>query len=470
MKRYSFKISSKLILIILLLTSRVTFALDYPAIEKIVDADKIKVMHVFPEIKTNNKEVIIHGDQSNNEFSIKNAKLEKPVKITSSIIKNFYSKNSDFKSLVYINDSIISEKFNIHLSNFDSSIDIKHNVINNDLSFYQANFNDIINLSFSRVSGTSSLSSNNFKDKIISLNTSYLGNANFFNNNFYHDVNFSYSFFQDKAYYINDKFYSDLFFDGVVFSSELSFHNSTFYKNASFNKALFPQKVDFSGIIIKNKNIDLNTAKPNVPGNKIYLNLLNTDVNKIDFNYINYRLFFPKETSHQEKVFLYTLLLNKFDKKGMTTSYETLFREYREYILLHDNHYILNFIDKNWWDYGLHKNIIYFWFLWLFIIITLTNCFFYEALITKYFNITFLTMHKKEEICTINPIINFIYNIPRAALLTLFFIFATFLQVLTNEDRIFKSDVFVINSYAILLNCIGYIFLLFVFESILNQI
>ncbi len=154
----------------------------------------------------------------------------------------------------------------------------------------------------------------------------------------------------------------------------------------------------------------------------------------------------------------------------MTSSYETLFREFREYKLLRNNNYIINFIDKNWWDYGLHKNIIYSWFLWIFISLTLINCLFYETLITKFFHITFLTMHKKEEICTINPLINYIYNIPRATLLTLFFIFATFLQVLTNEDRIFKSDVFMINSYAILLNCIGYIFLLFVFESILNQI
>ena len=152
----------------------------------------------------------------------------------------------------------------------------------------------------------------------------------------------------------------------------------------------------------------------------------------------------------------------------MERSYNALYREYRQYELLSNKHTFINFIQKHWWDYGLQKYRLFTWFFMTIIFLTLLNCIFYNTLVTKYFNIYFLSKSKPDVACQLNPIVKFLHNIPRAIFLTIFLVFATFLQPLVGEEKIFKTDHFLINSYVILINCLGYIYILFIFDIIMN--
>jgi hypothetical protein len=438
-------------------------------LQSIMQSRPIEVIHDFPTKQVVDKKIVTYHDQTNQPRVISNTTLMQPVKITNSVLRKLYMRNSILQDITYLNENTLNGKFTIYLSEFVKPIDIKHTTIHDYFSIYNSLFDDRFNLSFSRINGSAWISSNQFRGNSLFLNTTFLQDSHILNSIFEKELNFSYATFNGGMEFDHNTFNDHVILDGAYINQSLSFHNSIFYKELSLNNTLLPKYVDLSGLTIKGKPINLYNAKPNVPREKIYINILNTDLSKIEFNYINYRLFFPKETSHQQKLHVYLLLLNKYDKSGMTRSYEALFREFREYQLLQKNQYIMNYIDKYWWDYGLHKEVIYFWFLALFILLTLINCFFYDKLVSKYFNIHFLKKTKPSVICQINPVLHYMYNIPRATLLTLFFVFATFLQVLTNEDRIFKSDQFLINAYVIIINCLGYVFILFVFDSILSQ-
>jgi len=455
--------------LITIANAAITESVSLEALHAIMQEKPIEVVHTFPEKQALDKKIIIYNDQSNKPYIISNTDLISSLKITNSVLKKTYIKNSIVHDVAYLNENTLNGKFTIYLSEFIKPFDIKHTYIDDYFSIYSSRFDDRFNLSFSRINGSAWISSNQFSGATLFLNTSFLQDSHILNSVFENELNCAYATFNEVMEFDNNIFYGDVILDGAFMNNSLSFHNSIFYKELSLNNTLLPKYVDFSGVVIKGKRINLYHAKPSVPRQKIYINILNTDINQIDFDYINYRLFFPKEISHQQKLHIYSLLLGKFEKSGMTRSYETLYREFREYKLLHKNQYIMNYIDKYWWDYGLHKEIIYLWFLTIFIALTLLNCFFYDKLVSKYFNIHFLKKTKPSVICQINPILHYMYNIPRATLLTLFFVFATFLQVLTNEDRIFKSDQFLINTYVIIINCLGYVFILFVFDSILSQ-
>ena len=152
----------------------------------------------------------------------------------------------------------------------------------------------------------------------------------------------------------------------------------------------------------------------------------------------------------------------------MIQSYQRLFREKEQYSYLHHGQYLQNTLSRIWWDYGLDKNRVYLWFFYFFTCLTLINTFFYDQLISKYFTIHFLNTCTPTIATELNFVARYIQRIPQTALLTFFFIFATFLSILYSETKVFKTNSIIINTYVILINTIGYIFILFFINTILK--
>ncbi|MEE3003551.1 MAG: pentapeptide repeat-containing protein, partial [Pseudomonadota bacterium] len=377
-----------------------------------------------------------------------------------------YIESSVFNKLVSINENYIKSNLDINMSLFSGPLDIKYTRIANELLIYQSIFKSRLTLSFSKVHGETQLSSNNFSDDVDFFNIFFNDNVLLYQCLFKGNANFAHSTFNDNTNFNNNIFKKNANFNSVSFNKNISFKNTVFIGDATFENTLLPLHVDFSDVRIRGNKISLENTKPVLPGKKIHINIKNTDINKIDFNYNDFRLFFPKDTNLEDKLFIYSGLLKKYQRLGMNNSYKVLFREYREFKLLSENKYIANFVEKNWWNYGLNKEWVYSWFAIIISILTLLNGFFYDIFVSKYFNINFLKVPQPNAACQLNPILNYIYNLPRAAILTFFFVFATFLQVLANEDRIFKTDHFLVNTYVMLINCLGYIFIIFVLDIV----
>jgi hypothetical protein len=91
-----------------------------------------------------------------------------------------------------------------------------------------------------------------------------------------------------------------------------------------------------------------------------HLRILSKDVDKLDFEYHNFRLYFRGEESYDDKIGVYTALLESFKRKGYLSSYEKLDKEFQEFQYNESGILgnIFNWTVKNWWDYGYEKKLI----------------------------------------------------------------------------------------------------------------
>ena len=391
-----------------------------------------------------------------------------PVKHISDTIDRLTIQSATYKQPITIYQSRISDRAEIFLSQFHQRFDFNHNQVAKDSIFYQSIFNDAFVFSFNQISGRTEISSIHF-----------LGDANFFNNRFMQDsavylstfdkiAHFNHSTYSGKSTFEKNVFHDAVSFESSRFFETLSFKGSTFNSHVRFHGTFLPRKVDFSNVAINGPPIQLDSAKAHDNTQDILINLLGTDLQKINFKYTVFRLDFPDIATYQDITNIYTQLLEKYKRAGMKKSYQKLYREYREYEFTVRKQHVLNFVHKYWWDYGLDKNRLFGWFLLLMTALSLMNCFFYDILVTKYFNIYFLDSVKPDIACQQNPILNYLHHIPRAIFLTVFLVFASFLQHLVGEEKIFKTDHFLINSYVIFINVLGYVFLLFFLEILFN--
>lgn len=120
-----------------------------------------------------------------------------------------------------------------------------------------------------------------------------------------------------------------------------------------------------------------------------YLRILSKDVDKIDFEYHNFKLYFRGDETHDDKVGVYTALLESFKRKGYSSSYEKLDKEFQEFQFTQSGNfgYLANWIAKNWWDYGYTKSLVLRNALLLNVFFFVINIFFFDKLIHQGYNI-----------------------------------------------------------------------------------
>lgn len=440
--------------------------IDRAALEQALSAHPVDVSYVFPSNTdlTTSKPL---SDPQTTANAVESA-THLPINIVSDTINRLTLNSKAYQQPVTVYQSRITDRAEVFLSQFYQRFDFNHNQVAQNIIFYQSIFKETFVFSFNRLSGRFDISSTHFRDE-----------ANFYNNRFQQAssvhlstfdkvARFNHSTYSGKSSFENTIFHDDVSFDSSIFSDTLSFKGSVFDGHVRFHDAFLPRKIDLSNVVINGPNIQLDHAKAHDNTQDILINLLGTDLHKIDFEYTLFKLDFPDIATYQDIANIYTQLLEKYKREGMEKSYQKLYREYRQYEFTAKKQHVLNFVHKHWWDYGLDKNRLFSWFLLIMTVLTLINCLYYDTLVTTYFNIYFLDAVKPDIACQQNPILNYLHNIPRAIFLTIFLVFASFLQHLVGEEKIFKTDHFLINSYVIFINCLGYIFLLFFLEILFN--
>ena len=241
--------------------------------------------------------------------------------------------------------------------------------------------------------------------------------VNFNNIQFNSPVVFFCSIFNSPAYFCGTKFNSPAYFCGTEFNSIISFMFTQFRSLADFNGATFnteahfgwtefdsiadfsrakfnsgatffemPKYLDFSGIKINNDEIDLFNIEIDSSQGYCLINLTGADIHKIKLQYTRFKLHFSKNTNWEEKENTYEQLLLKIKKEAFIKSYEKLDKEYQKMKYMEGYSkpkYLLNFIQKYWWDYGYKKELIIRNTLYLFIFFTIMNAFLISYLVNN---------------------------------------------------------------------------------------
>ena len=171
--------------------------------------------------------------------------------------------------------------------------------------------------------------------------------------------------------YVNAQFSTDI--DNKLFKSKLVFEDCSFGSRAS----LFNLQVDT--VVFKNcTNIPFPLfITADKSREKIYLQVINSNVNNIRFDYTDrFKLFF-NDVTDETKNSVYQSLLAKFKQEGKPKNIELIDVEYKEY--LYANNFLLYplwALDWAWWYYGYKKWLIVLWtivFLSIFFLFNFIN-------------------------------------------------------------------------------------------------
>lgn len=218
--------------------------------------------------------------------------------------------------------------------------------------------------------------------------------------------------FGSEANFFNAEFHSEANFFGAKFDSLANFGNAKF-KKLILTNCILPELLIFEGIST-NEIIDLTTTySPNIKysietyehistdGPKICrINLIDAPIEKFKIRYDKFRVYKPDHIPpemYEKLTNVYEGLLKNFKDHGYLTSYETLDKEYQEFkftkkpkrnFLERTAGTSLNWLNKNWNDYGYDKVRIWYITGLFFIIFAFINWLRFPHLISKVYSIS----------------------------------------------------------------------------------
>jgi hypothetical protein len=249
--------------------------------------------------------------------------------------------------------------------------------------FMDAHFDSIAYFNYAKFASTASFSYVKFDSSAYFVETKFDSSAYFYSAKFASTAVF------EKAQFASIADFSDVKFDSIAKFSEAEFTDRTIFEGAAL-----PKYLDLSRVTKIATEMDF-TASVIVTNNKIcYINLTGSAIDKIRFRYNRFKLWFPEEDSagYELKANVYQQLLEKQKAEGFTQSYEKLDKEYREFQYTDPGAgkgawgIFLNWVDKNWWEYGYNKELIIRNALLIFLILSFINSFFLKYLITQVYS------------------------------------------------------------------------------------
>lgn len=177
-------------------------------------------------------------------------------------------------------------------------------------------------------------------------------------------------------------------FESVKFIEKIDFSSIILSKGVSFINCTLPDTLLFNNITHLKWVIDLTEFKKESEEKICLINLTKTNIDNIRIRYDNFKLLFDNDLPYEEKTYVYEKLLHRFQQNGFNQSYKNLDIEYQEFKYLHrpqskiikSYSVIVNFIDKNWWNYGYNKEKIIVNTLLLMLLFMVINLFFFKEL------------------------------------------------------------------------------------------
>ena len=390
-----------------------------------------------------------------------------------------------FENNVNYTYSTIQNNAMFRVSDFKKNVGFSGVVFSQEADFTWSNFEGIATFTTTQYQKSAYFFMCKFLGQTYFDKSIFFKAANFRAAQFMNDTDFKESIFHDtgdfeRSVFNKNAIFSDVQFDknanfkktvfkglaaftNAYFGEVADFSQSEFLGSSSFNGVTLPAYLDLSEVNIKT-NIDLSTVLPN-PNGLTKLNLLYTDASKIKVHYYHrFKLYFPKDAPEGDIAFVYLSLLESLKKNGFDEGYHQLFIEYSEYKYLKHHHYILNVLDKYWWDYGFDKSRIFFWIIVIISFFTIINDLFYERLLKNVYHIPYLNNYLNKSIEK-NFFARFIHNLPYAFLYTITLFFGKLIGFKI-DAREFKSKNYFANLYLYLIIIMGLTCAFFAFNSI----
>lgn len=350
---------------------------------------------------------------------------------------DFSRKNIRFEEDSLVFDSTVYKGDEFSNCVFNKGADFEIKAYNKGFKDFHNHYLDTLNFKWSRLSGISEFKNSRFETVVFSgcvingFTTSESTSQGFVSNNGGKCLTFTNSVIDGFADFSNSQFRAPSEFSQMSFSKSVSFEGAEIHRNLDFRLVFFNQNLLFKNAKISDSStisfedcaladtLDFSFAKLGMniidlkrasyeggrldtitrSYNKHYLNLYKTDPGKFNLNYQYFTLLTTYEKdyyfqSHRkvktedvpfdEMCSIYESLLNSFKTKGQMQSYRLLDTEYRSYRWQDSTTPWMSFVERNWWDYGYNKALIFRWTLIFLLLFTFGTFFRLSKLLATY--------------------------------------------------------------------------------------
>lgn len=320
------------------------------------------------------------------------------------------------------------------------------------LDFSQGTYYDTLSIFNSIFSGTVYLNENIFvKDLVISqssfnryltINNCKIGGEAVFNNcTFEENFEANATAFEGNVKFIKCKFEGDNDFDFAVFKGDISLINIRNLKN----------EINLTKSFISYYDAGYPEFQDSVPFR--YIELTNSDVSKIIFDYNKFRLKFRPNATYEEKATIYQTLLNNYKRLGYNESFEIVDKEYKEFDFKYHGQYVLNFLNKIWWDYGYKKSYIYNWTFGSLLVFWIINFMIIKYLNSDVYQIKTIPASKSKSLSLLD-------RLYFSAIYTCFIFFSLHLKIDSLQFKNVKGKfaaIYILSIYVFGLFCLAYL-------------
>lgn len=307
-----------------------------------------------------------------------------------------------------------------------------------------------------------------FKGKTSFPSSRFHGIADFSFSQFDQEVRFGHSRFLGLAKFNDVQFGKGADFSQVMFDSIADFSNARIQGKLEFSQAKLPYYLDLSGINYMNGEVNLLNAKLGQKYQVCLINLVDTDISKIQLTYDDFQLYFPHETHYDDRVKVYQGLLKNFTVNGHGDSFRKLDIEFAQFKYEAQQKKTTSLIQRIWWNYGYDKNLIFVWIFRIILFFTVINTFFIRDLVKSVNQLPFLSVDIVEKHALHHPIIAYFLNFPGTLVYTFVIILsgATGLGIIKDYAKIPN---FIWMLYMLVVSIIGLSLSIFIFNYVINK-
>jgi len=182
--------------------------------------------------------------------------------------------------------------------------------------------------------------------------------------------------------------------DATIFENDIYFNDSKFGDLLSFQSCKLNGYIYLRGIYLPDtlnlQDIDLTNLKGEfdltnfkTKSKPCFINLYGVDIGKLRIRFSGFKLYFPENLMFEEKAYVYQQVLNKLKSDGLFESHKLLDIEFKKLKYENNNQYFINWIDKNWWNYGYNKFLIAINSLFFFFLYFVINFILYDKLLSE---------------------------------------------------------------------------------------
>ena len=424
-------------------------------------------------------QMIVPYKTINQSIDFTDKKIDKPIMNGKTIFKQEVSYiNSKFLNVVNLNLAIFMKSVRMQgvsfAKNFDTSWALFHTPVslydvtfNKTMTFFNCVFANSVNFYHLIAKDLAIFQGTRFNDKTLFSHSRFLGGTYFYNALFKEKVIFKDVEFLQEVDFSFANFKQDVVFDTIKFFGKTKFASAQFGGHVTFKKSSFSGYLDFSHVIHSKYIIDLTRVEHKDRNERIKLNLVGANIDKFNLHYSDFKLFFPKGVTYSEKIGVYKELLNNFQKKNYVTSYNLLYPEYREFLYASKDNWFANYMQKNWWNYGINKEWVFVWIAWFLLFFTVINSFFFESLVKNHCSVPFLEKTTYDFSIKKNPLIRYVYYFPRALILTIILFFGGSIRLGVRISN-FKGNNLLVNIYLMIMLITGFICMFFMFKYLIG--